>query len=122
MKILFIENHETFSRIVVSEFLRGHEVTVTPSLSGARALMAQHEFELMLVDYDLDDGKGAEIVGEIASITPRPKIIAVSSRDDGNDFLTEAGADAICCKIHFHKIDSIIRAVFGEANSTITTG
>ncbi len=74
--------------------------------------MQENSFDLLLVDYDLDDGKGAEIVAEIARKNPRPKIIAASSRDDGNEYLLEAGADAVCCKMDFDQIGSIIEEVF----------
>ena len=112
MRILFIENHEVFSRIVTNQFLSGHDVTINPSLAEANATMRENTFDLLLVDYDLDDGKGAEIVAQIASMNPRPKIIAVSSRDDGNAFLLAAGADAVCCKMDFDQIGSIIEQVF----------
>jgi DNA-binding NarL/FixJ family response regulator len=113
MKILYIENHEIFARIVTGEFLSQHEVTITPTLSQAETLMEAQEFDLLLVDYDLDDGKGAEIVAAIAKKEPRPKIIAASSRENGNEFLMEAGADAICCKLHFNQIGSVIQKVLG---------
>ena len=112
MKILYIENHGDFSRIVTGQFLADHEVTITPTLREAKALMQGQEFDLLLVDYDLDDGKGEEIVSEISKTAPRPKIIAASSRDDGNEFLMKAGADAVCCKMRFSQIGSVIQKVF----------
>ena len=52
---------------MTKEFLSEHEIVRTPSVSGARALLAEEQFELLIVDYDLDDGKGSEIVRAVAS-------------------------------------------------------
>ena len=87
MKTLYVENHERFSRIVTEQFLAGHEITITPRMSEANALMEEEDFDLVLVDYDLDDGKGAEIAFRIVASESRSRVIAVSSRGDGNDFM-----------------------------------
>ena len=114
MKILYIENHGIFSQIVINKFLSSHEVTITPTLSEARVLIQSIGFELLLVDYDLDDGKGEEIVKEITNLSNRPKIIAASSHNEGNRKLMEAGADAICSKMDFDQIGSVIKNICTE--------
>ena len=116
MKILYIENHETFTRVVVDLFLRDHEVSVQPTMASARSLMNEEAFDLLIVDYDLDDGKGAEFVEEISRIENRPKIIASSSREDGNEMLLEAGADAVCSKMEFDQIGSVIDGLFSDSS------
>jgi DNA-binding response OmpR family regulator len=58
MKILFVENHSAFVQQVTTLFLTAHQVTVVPSLSSARARLTTDKYDLLLVDYDLDDGKG----------------------------------------------------------------
>ena len=112
MRILYIENHGRFANIVTKEFLSEHEIVRTPSVSGARALLAEEQFKLLIVDYDLDDGKGSEIVRAVASEAVRPRIIAASSRDEGNEHMMQCGADAVCCKIDFDEIGSVIDDVF----------
>ena len=47
-----------FAANVISQFLPRHLVTVAPSLAEARKALAAGSFDLLLVDYDLDDGKG----------------------------------------------------------------
>ncbi len=117
MRILFIENHKYFSTTVTEQFLNDHKVTVTPTMARARNLMRDQRFDLVLVDFDLDDGKGAEIVSEITSSDPRPKIIATSSHEYGNTMILEAGADAVCSKMNFDQIREIIEGVFREADT-----
>ena len=65
MNILFVENNGVFAATVIREFLSQHLVTVAASLSAARLTLADTAFDLLLVDYDLDDGKGDELVKEL---------------------------------------------------------
>ena len=65
----------------------------------------------MLVDYDLCDGKGDVLVREIRSAGDQVPIIGVSSRDDGNDWLLQAGASVICNKMQFNRIQNVIDSV-----------
>ena len=117
MKILYVENHDGFSRIVTRQFLSDHDVVIIPTMSEARKLIRADRFDLVIMDYDLDDGKGADFVAELAAENPRPKIIASSSREDGNEFLLEAGADAVCGKIDFDEIGATIEKLFAEQES-----
>ena len=79
MNILWVENHKGFSRIAVKNFLTSHTVTVVPSLSAARACLSEVQYDLVMLDYDLDDGKGIELVQEIMNRPLRPALIAASS-------------------------------------------
>ncbi len=110
MKILYIENHEVFASTVTRLFLAAHQVVVVPSLSAARQALAATSYDLALVDYDLDDGKGDEIVREIVVSQRSVVIIGVSSHDKGNEALLKAGASAICDKGHFDQIQNVIEA------------
>lgn len=62
MRILYVENHRRFAKLTVQQFLASHEVVVVPSLAAARQALAQGSFEAVLLDYDLDDGKGVELI------------------------------------------------------------
>jgi DNA-binding response OmpR family regulator len=103
MKILYVENHAAFAETVKQRFLSGYSVTVVPSLSSAREKLKDNSFDLLLVDYDLDDGKGAELVHEVRAPASarRVAIIGVSSHAEGNAALLQAGANAICSKMDF---------------------
>ena len=111
MNILWIENHERFAKIALKTFLTAHTVTVVPSLAAARAALAPAKFDLVLVDYDLDDGKGDALIKEIMALCPSPRIIATSSHAFGNQALMEAGADAVCGKTEFASIGNVIAIV-----------
>ena len=108
MRILLVENHSVFAEHVTKNFLASHSVTVVPSLSAARLKLAAGNYEVLLIDYDLDDGKGDKLVLELRSAGSRTRIIGISAREDGNIALSKAGADAICSKMEFDQILSVI--------------
>jgi len=108
MRILFVENHAVFAQTVIREFLPRHQVILVSSLAEARSQLASAHFDVILVDYDLDDGKGVEIVEETRARELPIRVIAVSSRAAGNEALLQAGADAVCSKLDFANIESIL--------------
>ena len=108
LKILFVENHAIFAQQAVIHFLSAHQVTVVPSLSMARSSLTADQFDLLLVDFDLDDGKGEELVRELREAGNKIRIVGVSAREEGNVALLQAGADAICSKMEFNRIEELI--------------
>lgn len=111
MRILFIEDHATFPELVSRKFLARHEVTIVPSLADARAELAGGEYELVLLDSELGDGNGIELMRELEGCPERPLIVAVSAYDDRNEALRHAGADATCSKLHFGQIEAVIASL-----------
>ena len=108
MKILFVENHPVFAKTVISKFLAAHEATVVPSLSQGRKCVSTNKYDLVLLDYDLDDGKGSELAVEIRILKPQLPVIGVSSHQQGNEALLQAGANAVCSKMDFDRIEEVI--------------
>lgn len=111
MKILYVENHAIFAQQVCQQFLSMHQVRVVSNLAGARQSLADEKFDLLIVDYDLDDGKGDELVRACRVLHPTLKIIAASSHDAGNTALVKAGASAVCGKMEFSRIKSVIESL-----------
>lgn len=108
MNILFVENHARFARIATMQFLSVHQVTIAASLRDARNALANARFEAVLLDYDLDDGKGTELFETLRNLTPQPLIVATSSHHAGNTLLLDAGANAVCSKMAFQEIDTVL--------------
>ena len=113
MQILYVENHAVFAETVKQKFLSQYSVKTVPSLSAAREQMRENAFDILLVDYDLDDGKGSELVREVrgSASAKRIAIIGVSSHVEGNAALLQAGADAICSKMDFDQIQNVINRI-----------
>ncbi|MBL4845077.1 MAG: response regulator [Planctomycetes bacterium] len=98
LEILYVEDHTIFADQVIKTLLGDHEVTLVPSLALAREAAAGFGHDLLLVDYDLEDGKGAELVRELRRKGFPGLIVAVSAHDEGNEALIRAGANAVCAK------------------------
>jgi DNA-binding response OmpR family regulator len=116
MTILWVENHASFARLAAKQFLAAHAVTVVPSLAEARAALAATAFDAVLIDYDLDDGKGDELVRELCARPNAPRVVATSSHDEGNRRLLEAGAHAVCGKMQFSRIAEVLAKLPGVRN------
>ena len=84
MRLLWVENHAAFVRMASRQFLSTHELTVVPSLASARAAFAEAPFDAVLVDYDLDDGKGTELVAIIGRCPNSPVMLATSAHVNSN--------------------------------------
>jgi DNA-binding response OmpR family regulator len=105
MRILFVEDHRVFAETVASEFLAGDVVEIAGSVAAARdAIGAEAAFDAVLVDYDLPDGKGTEVIRQLRAVRFPGVIIAVSAKDHGNAELQAAGAHVICRKAELHRI------------------
>jgi DNA-binding response OmpR family regulator len=104
MRLLLVENHATFAATVSAAFLAEHEVVVVGSVLNALDLVRQDAFDAALVDFDLDDTKGDVFVRRVRRMGRALPIVAISARDDGNQALLTAGANAICSKADFRRI------------------
>ncbi|SPE54702.1 Acetyltransferase, ribosomal protein N-acetylase (modular protein) [Verrucomicrobia bacterium] len=118
MRILFVENHAIFAKQVCALFLSAHAVEVVASLAAARKAVASENYDVLLVDYDLEDGKGDELVRACRVSHPGLRIIAVSAHVAGNTALLEAGASAVCAKMEFDKIQSVLEGPPGEGGTS----
>jgi CheY-like chemotaxis protein len=109
MRILFVDNHPEFTATVIECFLREHDVVVVTTIAAAKEHFQASEFDVVLVDYDLDDGKGDEFVRWLRSRDANAKIIAVSAREVGNEALVAAGANIECPKSCFARIQTLLK-------------
>jgi DNA-binding NtrC family response regulator len=85
LKILYLENHPHFSTAVVHSFLAHCQVTVVPNIAGAKLLLNNEIFDVALIDYDLDDGKGDEFIQHVKKLRLNLPMVACSSHDFGNN-------------------------------------
>lgn len=115
MKLLFVENHGLFARIVVGQFLGTHDVTVVASVAGALRILSEQAFDAVLVDYDLDDGKGSDVVRALRARDAATPVVAVSAREEGNTELIHAGASAVCSKLRFSTIGDVLERLRARA-------
>jgi len=122
VRVLWVENHAVFVRMAGRQFLAAHDLTVVPSVAGAVAALTAQGFDAVLVDYDLDDGKGAEVVWFARRLPVPPAVVAVSSHADGNAALLAAGAHAACPKTQFAGIEGVLRSLVVGARPAAPDG
>ena len=108
LKILYVEDHADFGERVIQTFLGEHEVTRVPSLALAREAASGFAHDLLLVDYDLEDGKGSSLVRELRGAGFPGLIVAVSAHDEGNEALVRAGANAVCAKRDMPRLGRVL--------------
>jgi DNA-binding NtrC family response regulator len=111
LKILFLENHPHFPKAVIQSFLAHCDVTVVPNIAEAKSLLNHDTFDVALIDYDLDDGKGDEFIKHIKDMRLELPMVACSSHDFGNHAMLAMGANAICSKLNFKDIALVIHSV-----------
>lgn len=101
IKIMYVEDHEVFGEQVIQHILIHYDVNQVTSLTQAYSQweLSGASYQLLLCDYDLPDGKGSEFIEKIRAQGVRLPIIAVSSHEEGNRALLEAGANAVCSKL-----------------------
>src|SRR5438093_8123563 len=108
MRILFVEDNARFSAVVVREFLAAHDVTVAPTLLQARWLLKQNTFDAALLDGDLPDGFGEELLEELHAAGLRGRVVAVSVMAAHNARLLDMGAVAAVGKLEFARIGEVL--------------
>lgn len=111
MWLLWVENHTAFARLAGRQFLSTHELIVVPSVAAAKGALSERAFDAVLVDYDLDDGKGVTVVEFARQLDTHLVMIATSPYADGNAALLAAGTDAACPKMRFAEIESVLASV-----------
>jgi DNA-binding response OmpR family regulator len=83
VRILMVENHETFAATITGEFLQELHVVRTGSVLEALDLFRTAQFDVALVDFDLDDVKGDIFIRRVREMRSAFPIVAISARDDG---------------------------------------
>ena len=96
MKILLVED-DTAIAGALAAFLtqKGCQVTVCPTLSGARDRLAAALPDVAVLDWNLPDGAGADLCRELRQRWPRLPLLMLTVRDDTRDILAgfACGAD-----------------------------
>ena len=94
--IFLLEDDETLGRGIAMA-LTGPETAVLcrPSLAGARAALAEARFDLLILDVNLPDGSGLDLLRQVRAEGSTVPVILLTANDLELDEVTglEAGAD-----------------------------
>ena len=101
MRILVVDDHPMVMQGIAALLRRGgHEVSTARDVAGAReALKAVPGLDLLLLDYNLPPGNGADLLGD-PQVTVPPRVAIFSAMSDPEDILAalELGAHAFIPK------------------------
>lgn len=119
-RVLLIDDHATFREPLAFMFDREPEFEVVAqagSLAEARRML--HGVDLAVVDLDLPDGSGTDLIGELRAANPRGMVLVLtaSTEREVHASAVEAGAAGILHKTVRIKdvIEAARRLVTGEA-------
>ncbi len=113
MRVLYVDDHTPFRAVVQRRFLIGHEVVGAADLAEARQRLKEGDFDVILVDYQLSDGLGEDLIREIVDTKLRSKVVAVSANAENNSRLMEAGAIGAVSKNEFSKLAEKLETILG---------
>lgn len=93
MKLLIIEDDTALGR-GIRLALQGPESALVRTLAEARAALAEEDFDLLILDVNLPDGSGLDLLAQIRQTSQVP-VILLTANDMETDIVTglESGAD-----------------------------
>lgn len=83
-QVLIIDDHKEFASAVGAAITAWGHVQVTHSAAEARRQAAAQSWDLVILDYELPDGVGYELVHEFKSRNPKTRVIVISGQLDKN--------------------------------------
>lgn len=94
---MIVEDHSAFAQALdlVLGTVDNMEVVLARTLEEGRGLVRGNgPFDLVVVDLNLPDGEGTELVAELRQSHPGTPVAVLSARDDLAEAASRAGADA----------------------------
>ena len=103
VRVLLIEDDAHMRRVIANELLRDTRtdlVAQAGSVREGRLMIRQHEFDVMLVDLNLGDGSGFDLIEHLKTVRPLAEAIVISAMEDDQHALRafELGATGYLIK------------------------
>lgn len=96
MRILLVEDDPALAQAVLGYLhSKQFQVDLAPDLASARALVAVTHYATILLDLNLPDGEGLELLQHLPKRDDPPTVVVVTARDQVSDRIRglDAGAD-----------------------------
>ncbi len=118
-KILIVEDHadtRAWLAGIAQEAFPGVVTMSAACLSEARALLPENDFSLALVDINLPDGSGIDLVGELSAINPPVDCVMTTIFDDDAHLFAALQAGVLGYLIKDQPTDRLVTHLRGIAN------
>ena len=114
VRVMLVDDHADFRRLVAAWVDREPDLAVVAqagSLEEARRQVASVGCNVAVLDMDLPDGVGSDLIAELREICPGPAVLVLSASLDAANLARarEAGADEILDK--FATQDEVVAAI-----------
>ncbi|WP_129139256.1 response regulator [Modicisalibacter coralii] len=80
-RVLYVEDDPDLGDVIAALTRERFDMEIAGSLAAARQCLARDEYALVMLDLQLSDGSGWELLPTIAGLHPRPAVVVVSGRD-----------------------------------------
>jgi DNA-binding response OmpR family regulator len=115
MRILLVEDDNAVAETVRRSLARdGHEADLAPDARSARTFATQHPYDAILLDLNLPDASGFDLIGELRQANPKIPVLMLTGRTSKEDVVRgfEVGADDYITKpFDVRELTARLRAV-----------
>ncbi len=110
-RILVVDDDESVRAVVGVLLERDHEVVLVHDGSAALHAIADKEFDVAVVDYELPDMKGTELGFVLRQHSPRVKLVVFSAVQESATKLDPIWADVFLSKTDVRELPTVVEMV-----------
>jgi DNA-binding NarL/FixJ family response regulator len=125
VRVLLVDDDAHMRRVIAQELLADLRIDLLgqgASLREGRRLINQHDFDVMLVDLNLGDGTGFELIERMKTVRPMAEAVVISAMEDEQHALHafELGATGYLVKNSWFGsfAEAVLQVVNGGASLT----
>jgi DNA-binding NarL/FixJ family response regulator len=103
VRVLLVDDDAHMRRVIAHELLADLRIDLLgqgASVKDGRRLISQHDFDVLLVDLNLGDGTGFELIEHVKTVRPMAEAVVISAMEDAQHALKafELGATGYLVK------------------------
>ncbi len=126
MHLLIVEDDRLIAENLYDYLeLRGHRCDYAHSLASARALLAQGQWDVLLLDRNLPDGDGLTLLGELRLAGNSLPVLLLTARDtldDKVEAFTRGGDDYLVKPFALQEVEIRLQALHRRAVQVVAQG
>lgn len=121
-KILLVEDDDKIAASLLDLWHdERYNVDRAPNLTDAALFLERFKYDVVVLDWELPDGQGVSLLGQIAKQTPKPPVLMLTARSAVADKVTglDSGADDYLAKpFEFDELSARLRSLL-KRESTV---